>query len=424
MKSNTAVRILEIAAVALTLVMTSAPANAQWVQVPQVPTRELFSLSAKGDTIAAGADTAVFLSTDGGASWRSSSRPAAGVVSIQAAFVRNARLYAGTFGQGVFISDDFGQTWQAFNQGLVGGFLDSQLDITDLVVRGDSIYAATAGAGVYVRGLVAAGMWQPFGDIFEPNQAPNINSLALGGTRLLALAGANGAVFRRDPGEPEWTISNLDNVGVHAALTAQTGIWTGSGWVVGSNLGLFLSTSGQEPWTRVDIGIGVLDWTTFAVQSGHLFAAFDTPAAAVMEESSNNGANWGNAESLPNVFVKSLAISNNTLYAARGDGLWRHPTGTAAVPIEPTRRALGFALVGPQPFNASARLRFELPAAGNASIEVFDIAGRAAGERIEGAWSAGAHEISIDAGRLPPGVYAARLSAGGRSEVVRLVHIR
>jgi hypothetical protein len=85
---------------------------------------------------------------------------------------------------------------------------------------------------------------------------------------------------------------------------------------------------------------------------------------------------------------------------------------------------LGFAQAGPQPFADRTRLRFDLAEPGFASIEVFDIQGRSTGDRIEEWWSSGRHEVPLDARRLPPGVYTARLTADGRGETVRLVHVR
>lgn len=418
-------RSLGFGAMVLGLLAVAAPASAQWTRVTEIPAAQMFSVWANGDTIAAGADTAVYVSTNAGASWSRSAKPVAGVTSVQAVWIRNGRLYAGTFGQGAHVSDDLGATWSAFNQGLVGGILDSQLDLVDFQVRGSDLYAATAGAGVYARSLAGPGAWQHFGEEFEPNQASNVNSLALGGTRLLASAGSNGMVFIRDPGDPEWTVSNLDNIGVHAGLQAMTAAWTGAAWVVGTNSGLFLSVAGQEPWTRVDLGFGPLFWTTFATQGGHLFGAFDLSIvpAVVMEESDDDGATWQNEEVFPGVFVKDLAVSGDNLYAARGDGLWRRPIGTVSV-VDGGHIGLRFALAGPQPFGDQARLRFDLPVAGPASIEVFDLLGRRTGDRIEGWWSSGPHEVSLDARRMSPGVYAALLTAEGTHEVVRLVHVR
>jgi hypothetical protein len=420
------VRSLRLGAMALGLLAVAAPASAQWTRVTDVPVTSIFSVWSNGDTIAAGADTAVYVSTNAGASWSRSAKPAAGVASIQAVWIRNGRLYAGTFGQGAFASDDLGTTWSAFNQGLVGGFLDSQLDLVDFQVRGSVLYGATAGAGVYARDLAGGGTWSHFGEEFEPNQASNLNSLALGGNRLLASAGSNGMVFIRDPGDPEWTVSNLDNIGVHAGLTAQNAVWNGSGWVVGSNAGLFLSVAGHEPWTRVDLGFGPLFWTTLATQGRHIFGAFDLSIVqvSVMLESDDDGATWQNEEDFPGIFIKDLAVSGANLYAARGDGLWRRPTGIVSVPADGGRHPLRFALAGPQPFGDRTRLRFDLPEAGAASIEVFDILGRAAGDRIEGWWSSGPHEVSLDARRMSPGVYEALLTAGGAHEVIRLVHVR
>lgn len=407
---------------ALALLTLAAPASAQWTRVTQVPVTQLFSMFSNGDSIAAGADTAVYVSVDAGATWNRSSKPAAGVTSIQALRIRNGRLYAGTLGQGVHVSDDLGATWHPFNEGLVGGLFNTQLDVVDFQARGDSLFAATSGAGVYVRGFSAAA-WQHFGEVFEPNQASNMNGLALGGTRLLACAGGNGMVFRRDPGDADWTISYLDNLGIHAGLQSTSAEWTGTGWVVGSTLGIFSSVAGQEPWTRFNPGLGPISWTAFATQAGHLFAAIDTPPQVVMETSNDDGATWQVEVAFPGKFVRALAINGANLYAARADGLWRRASGVSSVANGGAPSRLHFAAAGPEPFRDRTRVRFELPVAETASIRIFDVLGRAAGDRIEGWWSPGAHEVTLDAHRLRPGVYAAVLSAGGVREVVRLVHV-
>ena len=77
----------------------------------------------------------------------------------------------------------WGRRGSAFNQGLVGGILDSQLDISALEVRGDSLYAGTFGAGVYVRGLSGVSTWSHFGEEFEPNQMSNVNDVVALGER-------------------------------------------------------------------------------------------------------------------------------------------------------------------------------------------------------------------------------------------------
>ena len=405
--------------------LVAGHASAQWTRVTDLPSTFVPMVWANADTIVASADSFVYVSTSGGAFFRRSNKVADGVRSIQSLLLRNGRLYAGTQGQGVHVSDDLGATWQPYNQGLVGGFEDSQLKVTELQVRGDSLYAATLGASVYVRNLSGTGTWGPLGVAIEENNGANLQGVGLGGGRLIAMGGSNGQVFINDPGDADWTVSNLDNINVHAGVIADGAIWTGTGWVVGSNAGVFRSVAGEEPWTRFSPGLGSLNWVAFAVtDKGYLFAVFDTPNAAVIEESGDDGATWQNADFQPFVFIQKMVINGSFLYAARSDGLWRRPLTLAAVNSDEVEGALRFAVAGPQPFGGSTRLRFDLPEAGRVAIELFDAQGRLVGDRIERRLASGRHEVPLNADRLASGVYLARLTAGSRHEVVRLVHVR
>ena len=71
----------------------------------------------------------------------------------------------------------------------------------------------------------------------------------------------------------------------------------------------------------------------------------------------------------------------------------------------------------------------ELPMAGEARLEVFDLAGRRVAEVHRARLDAGRHTLRWD-GRgdagdaLAPGVYLARASAGGASAITRVVRVR
>ena len=111
--SAPAPRALVLHAALAWLLLAAAPASAEWTRVTDLPVTRVFSLFSNGDTLAAGVDTAVYFSTNGGAGFRASIKPTPAVTSIQGLWVRNGRIYAGTFGQGAFVSDDRGATWQA-----------------------------------------------------------------------------------------------------------------------------------------------------------------------------------------------------------------------------------------------------------------------------------------------------------------------
>jgi hypothetical protein len=321
---------LRFAIVATALLAAASPAAAQWTRVTEVPVTSIYSVWIKDNTILATADSVVYISTDGGASWKGSADVADGAIPVLDARARNGRLYAGTYGQGVFTSDDLGDSWQAFNQGLTGGVLNTQRFIVDLLVRGDSLYAATAGDGPWVRNLTS-GSWIHFSNVFEPNQASNMNDIAAGGSRLLASAGFNGTVFSRDTGQADWTLSWLNNTGMAPGLAAITAIWTGSRWVVGTNIGVFHSPTGESPWAFSDVGLGTLFNVALALRGSDVFAAFGTGFDSTIEYSLDGGASWHVVETLPGTFIFELAVKDDTLYAARADGLWRRSIATVAV---------------------------------------------------------------------------------------------
>ncbi len=408
--------------VSLLLLFPVAASAQPWTPVLDIPATNIFSLRAQDDTLLAGTKSVVYVSLDGGTTWRASTRVSLADPVVQTALMRNGRLFIGTGGLGVFFSDDRGATWHPFNEGLVGGFLDTQLDVADLEVRADTLYASTFGAGIWFRNL-NGGTWHSFGGEFEENQASNVLDLETDGTRLVASAGGNGSVFHRDPGQAAWAISWLDNVGLRPGLMAFGSTFNGHAWVVGTLRGVFRSESGQEPWSLVDPGLGPLNRATFATQKRTLFAAFDIPNFVVIEDSFDDGATWNILDVLPQAFVFRLASARNQLFAARTDGLWRRALDTVSVP-EAVAPGLRFLVVGRQPVGNDVRLRFDLPEPAHVSITLYDVRGRRAAPSVTGEWSAGEQVVALDTRSLRPGVYEALLVAGGKRAVARIVRER
>lgn len=85
--------------------------------------------------------------------------------------------------------------------------------------------------------------------------------------------------------------------------------------------------------------------------------------------------------------------------------------------------------VRPNPARVSASLSFELPAAQEVALEVFDVTGQRVATLARGRREAGTHRLEwagrTDAGdRVPAGLYFVRLEAGGRAETRRVAWIR
>jgi hypothetical protein len=108
--------------------------------------------------------------------------------------------------------------------------------------------------------------------------------------------------------------------------------------------------------------------------------------------------------------------------------LLRAELAPAVVGVGPRAPALAIALhaARPNPSAGTAALPFTLPAAGDATLEVIDVAGRRVRTIVRGAFAAGDHgaawDLRDDAGRrVRPGLYFLRLAAAGSVASRRLV---
>jgi photosystem II stability/assembly factor-like uncharacterized protein len=91
----------------------------------------------------------LFLSEDRGATWTKSDQGVTDPFILTLTTGKDGAIYAGTFRGGVFRSRDRGKSWQAINSGL------KRLEIKALLAVGDGVYAGTSD-GVY---RLAADRW-------------------------------------------------------------------------------------------------------------------------------------------------------------------------------------------------------------------------------------------------------------------------
>jgi hypothetical protein len=102
--------------------------------------------------------------------------------------------------------------------------------------------------------------------------------------------------------------------------------------------------------------------------------------------------------------------------------LERQLTGTGAETAEDLPERFVLDQNYPNPFNPSTTLRFSLPMTSTVTISIYS----ALGQKVEDlahdrAMSAGAHEVTWNAGGQPSGVYFARVEVDGESRSVKLV---
>ncbi|HEX9005973.1 MAG TPA: T9SS type A sorting domain-containing protein [Bacteroidota bacterium] len=78
----------------------------------------------------------------------------------------------------------------------------------------------------------------------------------------------------------------------------------------------------------------------------------------------------------------------------------------------------------PNPFNPSTTIRFSLQQRSHVTLVVFNILGQKVAELVNGAMSAGTHEVRFNAGRLASGLYLYRLASNEFSQTRSLLLLK
>ncbi len=99
-------------------------------------------------------------------------------------------------------------------------------------------------------------------------------------------------------------------------------------------------------------------------------------------------------------------------------GLSRAGFGPATTvgPAVPAAESFALAQNFPNPFRGTSGVSFRMPAAGEARLTLYDIAGRQVRVLTEGTRAAGTHRVTLDGRGLPAGTYFYRLETAGGSE--------
>ncbi len=78
----------------------------------------------------------------------------------------------------------------------------------------------------------------------------------------------------------------------------------------------------------------------------------------------------------------------------------------------------------PNPFNAQTTISFDVPTAGNVSLEVYNIMGQKVATLVKGNIEAGSHTVIWDAGNYSSGIYFYKLTAGNKVFTKRMTLLK
>ncbi len=279
-------------------------------------------------------------------------------------------LYISANNGDVYRSFDRAVTWQKSKQ-LPLGSADTAYSLeADPTVPG-KVYAGTFGDSLYVTTDFAETWQRPDGNglgngyIFDIELDPISGNLFVGT--------AKGIFYSSDDGD-NWS-------GLNSAFPFPTNPPEVRNMAFDSNGSFFASTWGQGVWSS-------LDWQAFSLSE------FALKTTNIMDISVSNG------------FVYVLSEYGATARVA-------YTPRASSVDIDPeTELPSTFTLDQnyPNPFNPTTSIQFNLPLSQQVNLSVYDILGRRVAVLVNDQMSAGQHQVTFQAASLPSGMYLYRLS--------------
>lgn len=394
-------------------VLTISTSYSQWNRVEALPVTDVGSLFIDAGVFLAGTDSAVYISMDAGEQWTRTVTLPGSPTLIDAVLYYGGVIYAGTGGNGVFVSHNLGESWQPFSNGLNGlgsGF------ISDFAVWQGVVHAATMGAGVFA---LHQNMWQPVGNL-AGNTAGNVNFLAVKGDTLVAGAGGNGNIYYLLSGTISWSEVNIAPILTEPFVVTSAVSFLGS-YYAGGTYSVYRSTTDGATWEFSGNGLPGGRIVRLMPYGNQLYASASSVSTSFYR--SSDGEDWTLIETTTGAYT--TRITGDKLYAARFDGLWYR--SLVQTPVDdpfnsPAALALGQNY--PNPFNPTTRIAFELRSSMSVSLKVFDMLGRNVATLVEGLKPAGFHQVEFNATGLTSGVYYCRLEAHGFAQTRKMILIQ
>ncbi|MDX2133603.1 MAG: YCF48-related protein [Saprospiraceae bacterium] len=398
------------------LLVALLSSSAGYGQARQLFDTPVYALFAAGDTVYAATADRVFRSTDHGATWDTSGLVHQGENEVTDLFVDGATMYATTVVDGVYLSIDGGASWQAHHAGLNG--LGAR-QVPMMARRGDSLYLATLGAGVFVKPLLPVmAPWVPFNAGLPWGTVQSIVHDGRG--NLLAGAGGNATVSIRNSADNGWSEWAFDvfNGEINLFLNATR---EGNALLGAGTQGLYRSVDDGRTWVRFNPGIGLINQAAFTTWNGQVVAGLSKVSSSFLFTSADAGLSWAllDAGMPPTAPLFDVQSAGGALFIARSDGLWRMlaPVSTNSPRSEPQLAGQPF----PNPASGGAvHIPVALPESSAVHLAVFDRQGRRVSSQDAGLLPAGEHRLRLDVQELIPGSYMCTLQAGGRQLVFTL----
>ncbi|MBU6479668.1 MAG: hypothetical protein KGS09_03860 [Nitrospirae bacterium] len=227
----------------------------------------------------------------------------------------NDLVYAGSFGLGLFRSEDRGATWTKSGQGVTDPFI-----LTLTTGKDGTIYAGTFRGGVF-RSRDHGKSWQAINSGLKRQEIKAL--LAVGDA---VYAGTSDGVYRLSATNDRWSVvtTGLDDILVHAlALSSDGTLFAGT-----SGKGILRFKAQSTGWVRQQHGLkdhegmteNFIRVLTIDPEGGIYAGTFD----GGVFRSGDGGDTWRPiSRALPNDSIRGILFNSRGLFVATGHGIFK-----------------------------------------------------------------------------------------------------
>jgi len=403
----------------------------QWQKTNFSSTVKINTLAISDSSIYAGTDgDGVFVSTDNGESWVSINDGLQSKV-IYTIFINGKTILAGTE-TGAYASTNNGLNWNAINSGLpdnpVWSFTKSY--ITNSTQVGTTLFAGTWN-GVYTSTNNGTN-WNATG---LNNTAMPVHSVVDYNNFVFAATFAGGIFCSIDNGITWRNISILDTnttgagiEQVHSMDCIGPNVIVGAGsygdiyYLAYNNP---FSNSGSNNFIDSKIPLEYVTILSFASRNASIFAGNSFGNIFI---SKTYGLSWKLISySLESCSVFSLALNSSYIFAGTGNGIWRlwYPEATSNVDkIKETPSGFSLEQNYPNPFNSSTKIKFTIPYNSKVSLKVYNILGKLVDDLVDKYMAQGTYEVDFSAASLPSGIYFYSIVTNGFRSTKKLTLLK
>src|SRR3990170_658790 len=296
--------------------------------------------------------------------------------------------------------------------------------------QGTNLFAGTQGDGVWISIDNSASPWTK---VSNGLTGKSVIALLLNGTDLFAET--DSGVFKTTNNGTNWISVNdgLTDTSMISLATSVTNLFAASQETstFPPSSRVFVSTNNGTNWGLATIGLPASQEITFAVSGINVFVGAYSNGVYL---TTNNGSNWieVNEGFGTSRTIRTLAVLGEDLFAGFYEGsVKRRPLSQMITSVESISdlRPTEFTLDQnyPNPFNPTTTIRYAIPHLGEderggfVTLKVYDVLGNEVSTLVDEYKPAGSYEVNFNASGLASGVYYYQLKVGSLAETKKLI---